>query len=175
MMPHENLLFLRRRCLLLGQYAALIGACLWILAGPVYPLIINAMNIRDYVYFIASLTLCGVFIATYPFLIVTWLCTHVYYLVFITPGSVVADDIAMLTRVDSWRWRYLALAGVLPMLVLAFGVILGPAIGSRWASILLGVFGVVGVAGFILALWLFQTIQSDIAVLKEAGLASSKK
>jgi hypothetical protein len=175
MMPHENLLFLRRRCLLLGQYAALIGACLWILAGPVYPLIINAMNIRDYVYFIASLTLCGVFIATYPFLIVTWLCTHVYYLVFITPGSVVADDIAMLTRVDSWRWRYLALAGVLPMLVLAFGVILGPAIGSRWASILLGVLGVVGVAGFILALWLFQTIQSDIAVLKEAGLASSKK
>lgn len=174
-LPHEILAFLRRRCLLLGQYAALIGACLWILAGPIYPLAINVLGVRDYMFFISSITICGVFVATYPFLVVTWLCTHVYYLAFITPGSVAANDLATLTRVDSLRWRYLAMAGALPMLVLALGVMLGSSIGSRSAAILLGIFGVVGVAGFILAFWLFQSIQSDIVMLKEATLAYGNK
>jgi TIR domain len=171
----ETLVFLRRRCLVLGQYVALIGAGLWIIAGPIYPLSINALGMREYIFFISSLALCGVFVATYPFLIVTWLCTHVYYRAFITPGSVTAEDITTLARVDSWRWRYLAMAGALPMLVLALGVIFGSSIGSRWASILLGIFGVVGVAAFILALWLFQAIQADIALLKEASLAYKDK
>lgn len=172
---HESLIFLRRRCLVLGQYVALIGACLWIVAGPIYPLMIGALEFRDYVYFIASLTVCGVFVATYPFLVVTWLCTRVYYLAFITPGSAGADDMAMLARVDSWRWRYLAMAGALPMLLLALGTFLGPSMGSRWASTLLGIFGFVSVAGFILALWLFQAIQADIVLLKEATWAYGGK
>jgi TIR domain len=174
-LPHETLAFLRCRCLMLGQYAALIGASLWILAGPIYPLAINALGFYDYIFFISSITLCGVFVATYPFLVVTWLCTRAYYITFVTPGSVAANDLATLTRVDSWRWRYLAMAGALPMLVLALGVILGSSIGSRSASILLGIFGVVGVVGFILALWLFRAIQADIALLKEASLAYSVK
>ena len=173
--PQESLTFLRRRCLLLGQYVALISACMWIVAGPLYPLMIGALGFRDYVYFIVSLAMCGIFVATYPFLVVTWLCTHVFYPAFITPGSVVSDDVATLTRVDSWRWRYLAMAGALPILVLALGLILGPSVGSRWATVLLGIFGFVGFAGFICALWLFQEIQSDIVLLKEATLAYGTK
>jgi TIR domain len=168
LIPQETLAFFRRRCLVLGQYAALIGACLWIMAGPIYPLMIGALGFRDYVYFIASLAICGAFVAIYPFLIVTWLCAHVYFLAFITPGSVAAEDELTLTLVDKWKWRYLAMAGALPMLLLALGVVLGSSIGSRWASILLGIFGIVGVVGFILALWLFQAIQADIVLLKEA-------
>jgi hypothetical protein len=173
--PQESLTFLRKRCLLLGQYVALISACIWIVAGPIYPVMIGALEFRDYVYFITSLAMCGVFVATYPFLAVTWLCTHVFYPAFMTPGSVAADDVATLTRVDSWRWRYLAMAGAFPMIVLALGIILGPSVGSRWASILLGIFGFVGFAGFISALWLFQEIQSDIVLLKEATLAYGTK
>jgi len=173
--PQGSLIFLRRRCLLLGQYAALISACIWIVAGPIYPLMIGALEFYDYVYFIASLAMCGIFVATYPFLVVTWLCTHVFYPAFITPGSVAADDMATLTHVDSWRWRYLAMAGALPMLVLALGLILGPSVGSRWATILLGEGGVVSVAGFVFALWLFQAIQADIVLLKEATLAYGTK
>ena len=173
--PQESLTFLRKRCLLLGQYVALISACIWIVAGPIYPVMIGALEFRDYVYFITSLAMCGVFVATYPFLAVTWLCTHVFYPAFITPGSVAADDVATLTRVDSWRWRYLAMAGAFPMIVLALGIILGPSVGSRWASILLGIFGFVGFSGFISALWLFQAIQSDIVLLKEATLAYGTK
>ena len=173
--PHETLAFLRRRCLMLGQYVALISACIWIIAGPVYPLMIGSLDFRDYVFFIASLAICGAFVATYPFLVVTWLCTRVYYPAFIAPGSVAADDITMLTRVDSWRWRYLAIAGAMPMLVLALGLILGSSVGSRSATILLGISGFVGVAGFIFALFLFQAIQADIALLKEATLAYGSK
>jgi len=158
--------------LLLGQYVALISACIWIVAGPIYPVMIGALEFHDYVYFITSLAMCGVFVATYPFLVVTWLCAHVFYPAFITPDSVAADDVATLTRVDSWRWRYLAMAGAFPMIVLALGIILGPLVGSRWASILLGIFGF---AGFISALWLFQAIQSDIDLLKEATLAYDTK
>jgi hypothetical protein len=99
----------------------------------------------------------------------------VFYPAFIAPGSVAADDVATLTRVDSWRWRYLAMAGAFPMIVLALGIILGPSVGSRWASILLGIFGFVGFSGFISALWLFQGIQSDIVLLKEATLAYGTK
>ena len=172
---HETLAFLRQRSLMLGKYIALISACLWVLAGPIYPLIINDLKLQDYVFFIASLALCGVFVATYPFLLVTWLCTHVFYLAFVAPGPSNPDDIEVLSRVDSWRWRYLAMAGALPMIVLALGVILGPALGSRWGAVLLGLFGVVGTFGFFLALWLFQAIQTDIAILKEAIFAYSTK
>lgn len=173
--PHETLSCLRRRCLMLGQYVALISACIWIIAGPVYPFMIGSLDFRDYVFFIASLAICGAFVATYPFLVVTWLCTRVYYPAFIAPGSVAADDITMLTRVDSWRWRYLAMSGALPMLVLALGLILGSSVGSRSATILLGISGFIGVAGFIFALFLFQAIQADIALLKEATLAYGSK
>ncbi|MDD5579914.1 MAG: toll/interleukin-1 receptor domain-containing protein [Methylobacter sp.] len=171
----QSLTFLRRRCLLLGQYVALISACIWIIAGPIYPLMIGALEFRDYVYFIASLGVCGIFVATYPFLVVTWLCTHVFYPPLLTPGSVAAGDMATLTRIDSLRWRYLAMAGALPMLVLALGLILGPSVGSRWATILLGAGGFVGVAGFVFALSLFQAIQADIFLLKEAALAYANK
>jgi hypothetical protein len=173
--PQESLTFLRRRCLLLGQYAALISACIWIVAGPIYPLMIGTLEFRDYVYFITSLAMCGIFVATYPFLIVTWLCTHVFYPSFLSPGLVAWDDVATLNRVDSWRWRYLAMAGALPMIVLALGLILGPSIVSRWATILLGICGFVGFSGFISALWLFQAIQSDIVLLKEATFAYGGK
>ncbi|MGH8470224.1 MAG: toll/interleukin-1 receptor domain-containing protein [Gammaproteobacteria bacterium] len=173
--PHQSSASLRRRCLMLGHYVAFISAGLWIVAGPIYPLTIGALEIRDYVYFIASLTICGIIVATYPFLVVTWLCTHVFYLAFITPGSVAADDMATLTRVDAWKWRYLAMAGALPMLVLTLGLVLGPQVGSRWASMLLGILGFGSLVGFILALWLFGAIQANIALLKEATWAYGAK
>lgn len=173
-LPFAELTAIRRRCLNLGQHAAIIGTCLWIIAGPIYPLTISTLEISYYLYFIASLTLCGVFVATYSFLFVTWLCTHVYFPTFISPGSVTVDDIDLLAKVDSLRWRYLAMAGTLPMLVLAFGVVLSTTIKSQVVTLLLGVFGFVGVLGFVLALRLFQVIQTDIALLIEASSASSR-
>lgn len=67
------------------------------------------------------------------------------------------------------------LAGALPMLVVTLGLVLSPQVGSRTASILLGVLGFGGLAGFIVALWLFRVIQADLALLKQATWAYGTK
>ena len=67
------------------------------------------------------------------------------------------------------------MAGALPMLVLTLGLVLGPQVGSRWASMLLGILGFGSLVGFILALWLFRAIQANIALLKEATWAYGAK
>jgi hypothetical protein len=170
----ENLKPARDRCLKLGHFAALIGVVLWAMAGPVYPLMIGTLELPDYVYFVASLALSGVIAATYPFLGVTWLCTHVLYLPLIQPGSTTAADETVLERVERWNWRYLLLAGSLPMLAITLGIVLNR---SELAAtyILLGALGLGGLGGFVLAIWLFKSIQNDLTVLKQAARQSSAK
>lgn len=168
----EDLKPVRERCLKLGHFAAVIGVALWAMAGPVYPLMIGTLERPDYVYFIASLALCGVIAATYPFLGVTWLCTHVLYLPLIQPGSTTSEDEAALERVEHWNWRYLLLAGSLPMLAITLGIVLSRA-ESAATSVLLGALGLGGLGGFVLAIWLFKSIQSDLVTLKQAARRSS--
>jgi hypothetical protein len=168
--PSEDTAYARHRCLLLGHYAALIGVALWIAAGPVYPLLINALKLHEYVYFIFSLTLCGLIAAAYPFLGVTWLCARVFYFPLAPPGSATAEDAATLDRVDALKWRYLVLAGTLPLLVITLGLISSPAPHSSTGTILLGILGLAGLGGFLLALWLFKAIQNDVALNRQATI-----
>ena len=170
----EDLKAVRERCLKLGHFAAVIGVALWAMAGPVYPLMIGTMELPDYVYFIASLALSGVIAATYPFLGVTWLCTHVFCLPLIQPGTTSLADETELERVERWNWRYLLLAGVLPMLAITLGIVLSRS-DLAATYILLGALGLGGLAGFVLAIRLFKSIQSDLAVLKQAARQSSAK
>jgi len=163
----------RERCLKLGHFAAIIGSTLWVIMGPVYPLIIGVLDPRDYVYFIASLALCGMIAATYPFLAVTWLCTRVFYLPLVRPGSTTPQDKAALERLRQWLWRYLMLAGALPMLTITLGLTLDPLAGSTGHSTLLGMLGLGGLGGFVLAIRLFRSIQSDLELLKQAVTRSS--
>lgn len=170
----ENLQPVRERCLKLGHFAAVIGVALWALAGPVYPLMIGALELPGYAYFIASLALSGLIAATYPFLGVTWLCTHVFCLPLIQPGTTNVADEALLARVERWTWRYLALAGVLPMLAITLGIVLNRSEPAA-TYLLLGALGFGGLAGFVLAIWLFKSIQNDLAVLKQAARLSSAR
>jgi eukaryotic-like serine/threonine-protein kinase len=162
---------LRRRCLHLGQFIALIGLTMWIVAGPIYPILIGALEVRDYVYFATSLAISGLAVATFPFLIVTWLCTHVFYRPFVLPGSVSAGDIALLEQVEGWKWTYLLLAGALPMLVISLGFIVAP----QSVNLLLGIVGLTGLAGFLLALMLFKAIQDDLVLLRQVLWACGSK
>lgn len=163
----------RERCLKLGHFAAIIGSALWAMMGPVYPLMIGALDPRDYIYFIASLALCGMIAATYPFLAVTWLCTRVLYPPLVRPGSTSFQDEAALERLRRWIWRYLLLAGALPMLAITLGLTLSPLAGSTGHSTLLGMLGLGGLGGFVLAIRLFRSIQSDLEILKQAVTRSS--
>jgi hypothetical protein len=163
----------RDRCLRLGHFAALIGGILWVIAGPVYPLMIGALELRDYLYFITSLALCGVIAATYPFLAIAWLCTHVLYLPLLRPGSTTLQDEAALERLRRWKWRYLLLAGTLPMLAITLALALSPLAGSAGHPMLLGILGLGGIVGFVLAILLSQHIEGDLEILEQAVARSS--
>jgi hypothetical protein len=134
---------------------------------------IGALELRDYVYFIASLALCGVIAATYPFLAVTWLCTHVLYLPLVRPGSTTGQDEAALERLRRWKWRYLLLSGTLPMLAITLALALSPLTGSMGHPTLLGILGLGGIVGFVLATLLSERIQSDLEVLEQVVARSS--
>ena len=171
----EKLFRLRKRCLHLGHLIAVIGLTMWIVAGPIYPILIGALEIRDYVYFVISLAISGLAVATFPFMIVTWLCTHVFYRPLVLPGSVSTGDIALLEHVEGWKWTYLLLAGALPMLVISLGFIVGPQSGALSVNILLGIVGLAGLAGFLLALMLFKAIQNDLVLLRQVLWACGSK
>ncbi|MGE3151817.1 MAG: toll/interleukin-1 receptor domain-containing protein [Nitrospiraceae bacterium] len=171
--PVATLGFTRERCLKLGHFAAIIGSTLWVILGPVYPLMIGVLEPRNYVYFIASLAICGMIAATYPFLGVTWLCTRVLYLPLVRPGSTTSQDGAALERLRRWIWRYLLLAGVLPMLAITLGLTLSPLAGSTRHSTLLGMLGLGGLGGFVLAIGLFRSIQNDLELLRQVVKRSS--
>lgn len=172
----DKLSDLRRRCLRLGHLIAVIGAGMWVAAGPVYPLLIGALEIRDYVFFIISLAISGLAVSAYPYIMVTWLCTHVFYRPLVCPGSVSDVDFALLKQVDSCKWTYLSLAGALPMLVISLGFILGSLYSSPQAvSILLGIVGLGGLAGFFMVLMLFKAIQNDLELLHQLLWASGSK
>jgi hypothetical protein len=145
------------------------------MAGPIYPILIGALEVRDYVYFATSLAISGLAVATYPFLMVTWLCTRVFYRPFVIPASVSSEDIALLEKVGDWKWTYLLLAGALPMLVISVGFIIGPQAGPQSVNILLGIAGLSGLAGFLLALWLFKAIQNDLVLLRQMLWACGPK
>lgn len=172
----DKLSDLRRRCIRLGHLIAVIGSGMWIIAGPVYPILIGALEVRDYVFFIISLAISGVAVAAYPFMMITALCTHVFYRPLIRPGSVSNIDITLLDQVDSWKWTYLLLAGSLPMLVISLGFFLGPQLSSpQSVNILLGVVGLGGFAGFFMVLMLFKTIQNDLELLRQLLWACGSK
>ncbi len=172
----DQLSDLRRRCTRLGHLVAVIGSGMWIAAGPVYPILIGALDIRDYVLFIISLAISGLAVAAYPFMMVTWLNTHVFYRPFVCPGTTSDADFALLKQVDSWKWTYLSLAGALPMLVISLGFILGPLHSSQQAvSIMLSIVGLGGLAGFFMVLILFKAIQNDLELLRQLLWASGSK
>jgi hypothetical protein len=168
-LSREDLQRLRSRILHLGHYAALIGVSLWVLAGPVYPVSIHlwggTMALSDYAYFTVSLCLGGLIAAAYPFFGVTFLFVRVLYPPLVQPGSTTAEDRALLQRLDGFAWRYLLLAVSVPMLALALALLVNR---SQSESELLAQLSLGGLAGSVLAFWLFRTLQSDLEILMEA-------
>lgn len=170
--PLDDLKQLRKRCLRLGHYAAAVGLILWALAGPVYPVAFSlggsALSLRESIFFIVSLALGGLIAAVYPFFGVTFLWVRVLYPSLVKPGSTTMEDRNWLERLDGSTWRYLLLAGSVPMLVITLAL----GIGSPNESPLLAVLGLSSVAGLVIAFWLCRMVQSDLGVLKQAVMRS---
>ena len=117
----------RHRALLLGHVIALIGIASWILAGILYPLLLQLMTglvtAEGTLHFFASLVLCGLVAAVFPFFSMTE-----YSLLRIYPGLEGAGqdtDRSTLLRLRQLGGAYLLAAGGVPLLSITLLAITG--------------------------------------------------
>ncbi|MFO0807380.1 MAG: serine/threonine-protein kinase [Gemmataceae bacterium] len=161
---------LRHNALRLGLVGVAISVSLWLLAGPVYAIALTTLvampssEIRFvWAHFAASLTVCGMIVAAYPFFIGTTLAVQAVYPAFVRPGEMTVADAADLARVDRWIWPFLILAAAVPLLGVA-GLVIA---GSR-SPLGLGGLCVAGLAGLGVATMLARRIQQTLANLVPA-------
>ncbi len=157
----------RRRCLELGNVAAMVGLTLWLIAAPAYPialhLIVGQVPIDLYIHFVASLAICGLIAAAFPFFGVTLVAVRCFYPTLVEWNSMSNQDRGYLQRLARQTWMYLALAASVPMVAIAILVIDEPD-----KRIALGILAAGGVFGYAIAISAFRIVQSDIVTLIKA-------
>src|SRR5262249_45071090 len=155
---------LRRNCLWLGHVAAGISLTLWLIAAPAYPIAlqleVGSVPVSAYVHFVASLTLCGLIAAAYPFFIVSSLSVCSFYPALVRIETMSHEDLGPLVRLNRASAGYLLLAASVPMLSVVILVLIG--LQARFA---LGVLAAAGLAGFVLSFLAYRTLQADLAAL----------
>ena len=158
---------LRKRCVSLGHWGAMLGVLEWMIAGIAFPVAIHWAGItlspEHYFHFIASLALCGTITATYPFFLITGVCVRHLYPLMLVESSVPLEEVALLRRVQRRTWPYLALAAVLPLAGVALLVLLGRAQNQ----LALGVLSVGGLVGFSWVFWQARSLQKTLGHLAE--------
>ena len=157
----------RRRCLDLGNVAAIVGLGLWLIAAPIYPwslhLMLGNVPAELYIHFIASLAICGLIAAAYPFFGVTLDAVRCFYPLLVDWDSMTADDRLSLLRLTRQTWLYLALAASVPMM----GIVI-VAINEPEKHIALVVLAAGGLIGYGTAVSAFRIVQADLATLIRA-------
>ncbi len=163
----ETLTAQRRRCLELGHLAVIVSLTLWLVAAPAYPLALHLLRGSVpgavYVHFIASLALCGLIAAAYPFFGVSLIAVRSFYPMLLEWDSVTRDDVVALERLGRQTWLYLVLAASVPMLSVVCLVLSGQ--DRRFELVVLSVGGIIG---FGIAVSAFRWLQGDIAILTAA-------
>lgn len=154
----------RRSCLLLGRDAALIGMALWFFAGLGYPALMHLgmghaqMNL--YTHFMASMLLCGLVAAAYPFMLLTLLSLRRFYPLFVRLEKMNRNDRADLEKLKRLSWGFLILAALVPVTaVMMLALIKSEA---RYALMMSSFCGAVGFGFSYLGL---RTILADIDAL----------
>ena len=135
------------------------------LAGAAYPAAMTWLGIEltqtDVLRFVASLTLCGLIAAAYPFLGISAIALDVFFPRLLKAGPPSQQDVAALAWLHQWTGRYLVLAISLPLLAVAILAVTGEQNDATTMALL-------SVGGF-LALWpafrVARRIQRDAATL----------
>ena len=156
---------LRRRIYLSGNEAALIGITLWVLAGFIYPLAMHAglgsAAMSLYVHFFASLVLCGVIAAAYPFLVITFVVVRAILPLFVRLSTMDRRDRERLEKLRTLTWTYVFMAALVPMLAVLMLALTQTQ--AQWAL----VFAIgIGIAGIFAAKNVVQRLQLDIDALQ---------
>jgi serine/threonine protein kinase len=171
LLSDDEMALLRRHTLKLGHYGVRIGVGLWLGASVLYPLLLRwkvpelpAAEFRDlFAHFLASLTVCGLIAAAYPFFLGSALGTSAFYPTFVRAGTTTPYDAADLAALERALWPHLALAAAVPLVGVAGLVIVDTR--QQWPMLTLCGSGLLGLA---MAVALMKHIQRDVADLLPA-------
>lgn len=154
----------RRRCLELGNLAVIVGLTLWLIAAPAYPIALHIMlgqvPAAVYGHFVASLALCGLIAAAYPFFGVSIVAIRGFYPMLTRWDSIIPNDVVALQKLHRQCWFYLGLAALVPMIAVVILVLSGS--NSRFELVALAAGGAIG---FGIALTAFRLVQADLTLL----------
>jgi serine/threonine protein kinase len=163
---------LRQRSLRLGQLTAAICVGCWVVAGIVWPFALRLLagpppeGMVAYVHFVASLVVCGLMAAAYPYFVVTYLNVHILYPALLEASGPSAEDGPALRRLERELSLYRALATAVPLLALVFIALRGAS-----NSFAVAVLSVTGLAGTLVSFALEGRIRADLkALLDVPGL-----
>lgn len=138
---------------------------LWLIAAPAYPISLHLMlgdvPTELYGHFLASLALCGLIAAAYPFFGVSFVAVRYFYPSLVQWESMTREDVAALQRLSRQTWLYLVLAASVPMVAVMILVVSGLE-DRRFALVALAAGGTIG---FGIAVSAFRLVQSDLAIL----------
>ena len=106
----------------------MVGVIEWSIAGLAYPISVHfaagSLPAIDYVHFFASLILCGLIAAAYPFFLITEFCLRVTYPCLLTGGLALADDVPTLNRLKRRSALYLLSGALAPFLGILMAIFL---------------------------------------------------
>ncbi len=155
----------RDSALRMGNRLAWLGMIEWAIAGVVYPVALSTAGAPltgvEAVHFFGSLLICGLIAATYPFFGTTAIVLAAWYPLLLQPENVPQSDLPRLHRLEGLTWRYLILAGAIPLCALVILTTWGRA-ENRLALIVLSAGGL---GLFAVTFGLAQKIQMTIQTL----------
>ncbi len=167
----EHAAWVRQRTLALGHWAAVIGIVVWLIAGIAYPTTLNLLrgdlHASWYAHFSASLAICGLVGATYPFFLVTFLCVRVFYPMQLHQANPGVEDEHALERLSSYSSWYLYGAGGIPVIGILVLLISSLVTKSQNTPAMI-VLSVLSFLGSLFAFSLCRIIQRDIEALLKA-------
>ncbi len=165
------------RALNLGHYAAMIGIVLWMIAGVAYPVSLHILigNVPTEIYprFIASLAICGLIAASYPFLIVTFISLRAYYPALLTLELLSRQNFQRLTKLGKLTLVYFVLA-VLILFISLLVLMVSTSTIDDTAKFAMVTLCFAGIFGSALAFWLYRAIGSDLSVLAIPAVQAGK-
>ncbi|GAA4486998.1 serine/threonine-protein kinase [Rhodococcus olei] len=167
--PADVLARARLATLNIGHRAVVVSFVLWLVAGIVYPValqaVAGAIPPHAYLHLLASLVVCGAVAVSYPYFLLTFYALRCLYPILLSHGELGSADSRDLRALRAVSTRYLGVAASVPLVGIAGLSFVGPGPGSE-VAFTVRVLCLGGVAGFLGVYQLFRRIESDIRALR---------
>jgi hypothetical protein len=157
--------------LLAGAQLGLLSLALWLVSGLLYPVFLSwslaePLQADVYFHFATSLALCGLLAATYPFLLVTFLCVRWILPDLIRREAISSLPDAAVRRTKQFVRVFAALAAAVPLLSILLMVLVRGDL--KRLQIVMAAAGLIGFAGVF---WVQRQIEEDLVALEQVTAA----